>query len=87
MRTKTVLTALLLPLSLFISGGSTTTPPAPDSLLSAAIPDPCETDNISFQDGEKIVYKLFYNWNFVWLSAGEVAFTVHDTGNEYHVAV
>ncbi|MEO6190550.1 MAG: DUF3108 domain-containing protein [Saprospiraceae bacterium] len=38
-----------------------------------------------FLSGEKIVYKIFYNWNFVWLSAGEMVFEVKDEGNFYHI--
>ncbi|MEM9260089.1 MAG: DUF3108 domain-containing protein [Bacteroidota bacterium] len=52
-----------------------------------ALPDICDTDNNVFQPGEKIVYKLFYNWNFVWLAAGEVTFLVHDLPNQYHIMV
>jgi|AntRauTorckE5430_2_1112549.scaffolds.fasta_scaffold00229_6 hypothetical protein len=52
-----------------------------------ALPDVCETDNDVFQAGEKIVYKLYYNWNFLWLPAGEVTFLVHDLPNQYHVMV
>lgn len=51
------------------------------------LPDVCDTDNKAFQAGEKIVYKLYYNWNFVWLAAGEVTFLVHDLPNQYHVMV
>lgn len=40
-----------------------------------------------FNSGEKITYKLYYNWNFVWLSAGEVAFEVKDEGDVYHIEV
>ncbi|MBK7230996.1 MAG: DUF3108 domain-containing protein [Saprospiraceae bacterium] len=40
-----------------------------------------------FVSGEKITYKLYYNWNFVWLSAGEVIFEVKDEGDLYHVEV
>ncbi|MEP7196670.1 MAG: DUF3108 domain-containing protein [Saprospiraceae bacterium] len=40
-----------------------------------------------FISGEKIVYKIFYNWNFVWLSAGEVSFEVKDEGSMYHIEV
>lgn len=40
-----------------------------------------------FINGEKTVYKVFYNWNFVWLSAGEVVFEVKDEGDVYHVEV
>jgi hypothetical protein len=32
--------------------------------------------NYSFSDNEKIVYDVAYNWQFVWVSAGEVSFTV-----------
>ncbi|MEM1215176.1 MAG: DUF3108 domain-containing protein [Bacteroidota bacterium] len=48
--------------------------------------EPCETDNDAFQDAEEIVYKIYYNWNFVWLSAGEVVFRVLDDGDEYHLS-
>ena len=41
-------------------------------------------DDISFKAGEVITYKIYYNWNFVWLSAGEVTFKVFDSGNLYH---
>jgi len=42
---------------------------------SSAI-DLCEVGNSVFQDGETITYKLYYNWNFIWLAAGEVEFKV-----------
>lgn len=45
----------------------------------------CNTENKVFTAGEEIVYKFYYNWNFVWLSAGEVTFKVSDKGNEYHL--
>lgn len=51
-----------------------------------AIPDLCATENSAFQDGEELVYKLYYNWNFVWVSAGEVKFKVREVGNQYHLA-
>jgi hypothetical protein len=34
--------------------------------------------NGSFQIGEKVTYKVVYNWNSLWLSAGEVSFTVSE---------
>ena len=37
-----------------------------------------------FQAGEELVYKIYYNLNFVWISAGEVTFKVEDEGNRYH---
>ncbi|WP_235294436.1 DUF3108 domain-containing protein [Portibacter lacus] len=48
--------------------------------------DDCNTVNNSFGQGEKIVYKVYYNWNFVWLSAGEVTFEVNETDHEYRIS-
>jgi hypothetical protein len=44
----------------------------------------CQNTNSTFQHNETLTYKIFYNWNFVWLSAGEVTFKVFDEGNQYH---
>lgn len=44
----------------------------------------CSVDNKAFKDGETITYKLYYNWNFVWLSAGEVQFEVKELEDQYH---
>lgn len=52
----------------------------------ASPPDPCSMDNEAFVAGEEITYKLYYNWNFVWLSAGEVTFRVNERGAEYHLS-
>ncbi len=46
--------------------------------------DPCQTTNVAFSAGEEITYKVYYNWNFVWLSAGEVTFRINETAGEYH---
>jgi hypothetical protein len=46
----------------------------------------CQMENTTFVAGEEIVYKVYYNWNFVWLSAGEVTFRVYDEEEEYHLA-
>jgi len=48
--------------------------------------DECYTENTSFTEGEKVVYKVYYNWNFVWLSAGEVTFEVSESESEYRIA-
>ncbi len=48
--------------------------------------DPCLMENNVFTDGEEIVYKLYYNWNFVWLSAGEVRFKVKELDGQYHLS-
>jgi len=43
-------------------------------------------DHITFEAGEEIVYKLYYNWNFIWLAAGEVTFCVEDDGDRFHLS-
>lgn len=47
--------------------------------------DPCAIENTTFQVGEKIVYKIYYNLNFIWLAAGEVVFEVKDNEDQYHI--
>ena len=47
---------------------------------------PCSIYNQSFQHGETITYKLYYNWNFVWLAAGEVTFRVREKDDQYHLS-
>ncbi|MCP3929650.1 MAG: DUF3108 domain-containing protein, partial [Bacteroidetes bacterium] len=44
----------------------------------------CLIENTTFQHGEEITYKVFYNWNFVWLPAGEVVFKVNEEEDLYH---
>jgi hypothetical protein len=46
--------------------------------------EPCSMYNNAFQPGEEMTYKLYYNWNFVWVAAGEVTFKVNDLGDLYH---
>lgn len=46
--------------------------------------EPCSLTNNTFQHGEKLTYKIYYNWNFVWLAAGEVTFQAFDEGKQYH---
>ncbi|HEX5626195.1 MAG TPA: DUF3108 domain-containing protein [Saprospiraceae bacterium] len=47
---------------------------------------PLESD-FAFTSGERLVYKVFYNWNFVWLPAGEVIFEIKDETDSYHIEV
>ncbi|MEM0991872.1 MAG: DUF3108 domain-containing protein [Bacteroidota bacterium] len=53
---------------------------------NATPPDACHIENVAFEAGEEIIYKVYYNWNFVWLTAGEVRFRVEDAGNQYHLS-
>ncbi len=59
--------------------------PKPKVLME--IPDPCYMENTTFVDGEELVYKAYYNWNFVWIPAGIATFTVNDVGDQWHLTV
>jgi hypothetical protein len=39
----------------------------------------CKPDEIVFKSGEELTYEVNYNWGFIWLSTGEVTFSVKDT--------
>lgn len=47
----------------------------------------CEIENTSFISGEKLVYKAYYNWGFIWLPAGEASFTLTENKTDYEVKV
>lgn len=43
--------------------------------------------NNTFTSGEKVTYQVFYNWGFLWFSAGMASFNVSDTiykGKSYY---
>lgn len=42
---------------------------------------------VAFQDGERVVYKVYYNWKFVWVPAGEVTFTSIEKDDHYELTV
>ncbi len=50
-----------------------------------SFPQSCVTENTSFQAGERLVYKLYYNWGFIWMSAGEIVMTVEEEDGQYHL--
>lgn len=60
------------------------TPNLPQNPAGQPAVEPCLVVNNTFQHGEKLTYKIYYNWNFVWLAAGEVTFQVFDEGTQYH---
>ena len=43
----------------------------------------CARSNTAFTNGERVVYKIYYNLNFIWIPAGEVTFDVRDVGEQY----
>ncbi|MBP7273555.1 MAG: DUF3108 domain-containing protein [Saprospiraceae bacterium] len=72
---------------LMVASDLTTHQPAIEQPIQNVVnAEPCSINNSAFQDGEQIVYKIYYNWNFVWLPAGEVTFNVADEGNLYHLS-
>lgn len=42
-------------------------------------------EELPYQEGEEIIYTVYYNWGFIWVPAGEVKFEVKeiDEGLEY----
>ena len=46
----------------------------------------CDVQNSTFQAGEELVYKVYYNWGLIWLSAGEVVFKVEDLCSDYKIS-
>ena len=48
-------------------------------------PYQCDTENVSFAGGEKLVYKLYYNLGVLWIPAGEVTFTVRENKENYEL--
>ncbi len=88
---KTMLTKSSLTLALVIILMSFSYPfqIADDNLItnfSDHVATQCSITNTSFQGGEEFVFEIYYNWNFVWLSAGEVVFKVEDKGDQYHLS-
>jgi hypothetical protein len=49
--------------------------------------DLCDFNNSVFQSGEKLTYKLYYNWNFVWIPAGTLTFFILEEEKEYKIVV
>ena len=49
--------------------------------------DYCNTANYSWQGGEQVTYKLYYQLNFIWIAAGEATFKVKDVGDRYYISI
>lgn len=49
--------------------------------------NPCVTNNVSWQGGEEITYKLYYQLNFIWIAAGEAVFKIHEHDDTYHITI
>jgi len=44
-------------------------------------------EELAFQDQEAIVYKIYYNWKFIWIPAGEVKFLVNEKDDHFEFNV
>lgn len=85
MRKRTInFYSLVTMMSVLLLFGSTTPNAVSDTAPEFADVNNCSVQNDAFQDGEEITYKLFYNWKFVWVAAGEVTFKVKDLGSQYY---
>lgn len=49
--------------------------------------DLCDTQNYSWQGGEEVTYKLYYQLGFAWVPAGEAIFKVKDLGDRYYISI
>jgi hypothetical protein len=78
---KTIKPALLFTGLLLMAFSSPSAPPVPEQIADL---EPCSNANNTFQNGERLTYKIYYNWNFVWIAAGEVTFKVFDEDKQYH---
>lgn len=75
---------LLLISSLFLL---TAFMPGVPTLVGQQQPDSSQTlvpGKETFKNGEELVYKIYYNLNFIWVAAGEVTFKVFDEGKQFH---
>ncbi len=86
MLTKSSLTLALVIILMSFNYPQQTVIDAPITSLSEKEANQCSISNTSFQAGEEFVFEIYYNWNFVWLSAGEVVFKVEDKGDQYHLS-
>ena len=81
-----LLAPLLLPTLAFFFQTPAPPPHKAEAVPQTALITQCSIRNDAFEPGEELVYKLYYNWNFVWMAAGEVVFRVRDLGDRYHVS-
>lgn len=51
--------------------------------------DFCSANNISFREGERLTFKVFYNMGFIWIHAGNANFTTtledYNGHKSYHI--
>lgn len=47
--------------------------------LGSALHAQCPVENTAFQSGERLEYKLYFNWKFIWKNAGTATMTTRST--------
>lgn len=47
--------------------------------FSARVSAQCAAENTAFNAGEELTYDLFFNWKFVWVSAGSATMNISQT--------
>ncbi len=80
--TNTMKIGLALPLCMFWFNEAV--PQGAAAVASLDAKGKSNGNEYAFQPGEKLTYKVYYNWNFVWLAAGEVTFEVNEDDRLYH---
>ncbi len=50
--------------------------------LALAARAQCPVENTAFSAGERLDYKLYFNWKFVWIGAGDATFTIEQETRE-----
>ncbi|MGB0985188.1 MAG: DUF3108 domain-containing protein, partial [Saprospiraceae bacterium] len=82
---KLQLSAIILLFCSFIaSDNRIETPVSIEPSQEKANFSPCKIKNTTFKTGEKLTFKAYYNWNFVWMSAGEAVAKVSDDKKGNH---
>ena len=51
-------------------------------LPGKAVHAQCPEENTAFKSGEKLEYKLFFNWKFVWINAGTATLLTKDIDHD-----
>jgi hypothetical protein len=49
--------------------------------------DVCSLENQCFVSGEELVFKVYYNWKFIWVPAGQARFRIVETDSLFIVDV
>lgn len=49
------------------------------SLFTSEALAQCPVENTAFQGGERLEYKLYFNWKFIWKTAGSASMTTQST--------